>query len=194
MSTRDILLDEAEKAVRQHGLNGFSYADLSNAVGIRKASIHYHFPLKSDLTRDVLNRYAKRFLTRLAQIESLSATAAEGLEQYLKAYKDALRNGSSLCLCVALSADRESLTDDAVHSLEAFQACSLEWLTGIFEAAQNDGTVASVSAPEKEAAATLALVEGAQLIARVKQDPKQFDRAVAALRGRFAQKGDLTCA
>ena len=43
MDTRISLLDSAERAVRQRGFDGFSYADLSKEIGIRKASIHYHF-------------------------------------------------------------------------------------------------------------------------------------------------------
>ena len=47
--TRSQLLAHAEALVRTQGYAGFSYNDLSLAVGIRKASIHYHFPSKTDL-------------------------------------------------------------------------------------------------------------------------------------------------
>ena len=47
--TRAELLIQAETLVRGRGYAGFSYADLAEAVGIRKASIHHHFPTKVDL-------------------------------------------------------------------------------------------------------------------------------------------------
>ncbi|KAE9771026.1 TetR family transcriptional regulator, partial [Escherichia coli] len=33
------------------GYKSFSYADLAERVGIRKASIHHHFPGKEDLVK-----------------------------------------------------------------------------------------------------------------------------------------------
>ena len=47
--TRTELLIQAESLVRGRGWSGFSYADLAEAVGIRKASIHHHFRTKDDL-------------------------------------------------------------------------------------------------------------------------------------------------
>ncbi|MDP2026901.1 TetR/AcrR family transcriptional regulator [Sulfuriferula sp.] len=35
--------------VQRRGFNDFSYADIANEVGIRKASLHHHFPTKTDL-------------------------------------------------------------------------------------------------------------------------------------------------
>src|SRR3712207_7018673 len=46
---RDRLLDVAQELVQRVGANAMSYQDLSKALGITKASIHYHFPTKADL-------------------------------------------------------------------------------------------------------------------------------------------------
>lgn len=47
--TRDKILDVADDLVQRVGLNAMSYTHISDAVGIRKASIHHHFPRKEDL-------------------------------------------------------------------------------------------------------------------------------------------------
>ena len=65
MDTRTALLDAAENVVRMRGYDGFSYADLAGAVGIRKASIHHHFPAKQDLATAIVARYAARVVQRL---------------------------------------------------------------------------------------------------------------------------------
>lgn len=39
------------------GYKSFSYADLAERVGIRKASIHHHFPSKEDLVHAVVQEY-----------------------------------------------------------------------------------------------------------------------------------------
>jgi TetR/AcrR family transcriptional repressor of nem operon len=48
-TTKTTLLDVAEELLLTRGYNGFSYNDIAEKVGIRKASIHYHFPSKSGL-------------------------------------------------------------------------------------------------------------------------------------------------
>jgi TetR/AcrR family transcriptional repressor of nem operon len=49
MTTRDMLLDAAAELLGSVGYASFSYRDLAEKVGIRTASIHYHFPTKADL-------------------------------------------------------------------------------------------------------------------------------------------------
>ncbi|MCA8089277.1 TetR/AcrR family transcriptional regulator, partial [Burkholderia cenocepacia] len=49
VGTRDALVQAGEGLMRSMGYAAFSYADLAETVGIRKASIHHHFPTKEDL-------------------------------------------------------------------------------------------------------------------------------------------------
>jgi TetR/AcrR family transcriptional repressor of nem operon len=46
VSTYDKILRLTDTLIQQRGFLGFSYADLEKAIGIRKASIHHHFPGK----------------------------------------------------------------------------------------------------------------------------------------------------
>ena len=48
-STRDALLATAAERLQEVGWTSFSFRDLAELVGIRAASIHYHFPTKADL-------------------------------------------------------------------------------------------------------------------------------------------------
>ena len=45
-----------------------SYADLAEVVGIRKASIHHHFPTKTDLAIALLRSYEERYGAALEAI------------------------------------------------------------------------------------------------------------------------------
>ena len=47
--THDSLIELTDTLIQQNGYQGFSYADLADGLGIRKASIHYHFQTKTDL-------------------------------------------------------------------------------------------------------------------------------------------------
>ncbi len=52
-----------------------SYADISTAVGIRKARIHYHFPSKEDLLASLLERYTPSFFKLVDRILESSSSA-----------------------------------------------------------------------------------------------------------------------
>jgi TetR/AcrR family transcriptional regulator, transcriptional repressor for nem operon len=181
MDTRTALLDAAEYAARARGFDGFSYADLAEVVGIRKASIHYHFPTKADLALAVIERYAVRFFEALDQIVVDQPTGGMRLKAYIAACRAALAEGEQLCLCIAFSAGREGLSSEVLVKLGAFHVTVGLWLTEIFATGQQDGSIAGVGDCDEEAQGCLAQAEGAQLIARAVKDVSRFDAAVAGL-------------
>ena len=80
--TRNKILDVADDLVQRVGLNAMSYKHISEAVGIRKASIHHHFPKKEDLVDELLKRcefsYGDRY-REIADGEGGVAAHGEGL-------------------------------------------------------------------------------------------------------------------
>ncbi len=186
MNTRTALLDSAERAARQRGYDAFSYADLAREVGIRKASIHHHFPVKADLAFGLIERYAARFFETLDKIDGTHTNAAEKLSAYVAEYRNALADGTQLCLCVAMSAGRESLAEPVLAELNRFHESSVTWLSSVFEKSLDDQSVSGVSDPAAEARATLALMEGAQLVARAAKNLSLFDAATAAFSARLS--------
>lgn len=179
--TKTALLDVAEHAARARGIDGFSYADLAEAVGIRKASIHYHFPSKDDLSQALIERYSATLRQACLQIDRQHATGAARLKALVAVYRAALNGGETLCLCIAFTAGKESLPADVVAKVDAFRDMMLGWITELFELGLEDGTIAGVQDPSKEARATLALLEGAHLAARAAQDVAVFDQATDLL-------------
>ena len=47
--TRETIMEAGRKTVQAHGYNGLGFRELAKEVGIKSASIHYHFPTKGDL-------------------------------------------------------------------------------------------------------------------------------------------------
>ncbi len=182
--TKTALLDVAEHAARARGFDGFSYADLAEAVGIRKASIHYHFPTKANLSAALMDRYHKVLEGECQKIEAKYATGSERLRALIQLYRDALNNGKTLCLCVSLISSRESLSDEVVEKIRAFRAMMVNRIEVIFKLGQKDKTISGMTNPESEARAALALLEGAHLTARAEEDIKTFDEAVDVLKSR----------
>ena len=55
------ILDAAESRIRRFGYTGFSFRDVAADVGIKSASVHYHYPTKETLAAAVAARYSSRF-------------------------------------------------------------------------------------------------------------------------------------
>lgn len=182
--TKTALLDFAEHAARSRGFDGFSYADLSEAVGIKKASIHYHFPTKAILREALMDRYHVYVEERCHDIKTQSEVGAERLLGLIGFYREALGDGKILCLCVSLSASKDSLSKAVITKINTFRSMMVQWLAEVFKAAKDDHSIGNVSKPRDEAQATLALLEGAQLAARAEENVLVFDRAVAILKSR----------
>lgn len=186
MDTRTALLNAAEHAVRARGYDGFSYADLANAVGIRKASIHHHFPTKADLALVLIERYCANLFATLEKIAASNITAGAQLTAYIAVCRAALSGGDELCLCVAFCTGRDHLTAAVLAKLDNYHIVSARWLAVVFTTGQSDGSISGVTNAEDEAYGCLAQLEGAQLIARAAKDVKRFDLAVAMLLSRIS--------
>ena len=179
-------MNAVERASRTHGFDGFSYADIAQEVGIKKASIHHHFPSKADLALALIERYQDNFLQALVDISATQNLGGARLQAYLDAYRAGMSGGNTICLAVACSIGRKSLPDAAAKALHHFHQNNIAWLTTQFEIGKQDKSIAAVNDPELEAAAAcLALVEGAQLQARASEDLARFDLAVSALQQRI---------
>ena len=81
--TAERVVDAAEGLVQQHGYNGFSYDDVAQLVGIKKPSIHHHFPKKGELVAVVAQRYTHRFREELLSIEGKTRGRGKGHHRQL---------------------------------------------------------------------------------------------------------------
>src|SRR6266404_5647499 len=66
-------MDLAEADIRKAGYAGFSFRDLAAEIGIKSASVHYHFPTKATMAAAVARRYGDRFLAAVARRPNESA-------------------------------------------------------------------------------------------------------------------------
>ena len=185
------LLDSAEQLARERGFDAFSYADLAADVGIRTASIHYHFPSKADLSVAMMRRYHERFEQICAEIDAQNATGGARLAALINCYRLAHKDATQVCLCVTFSISKESLSSDVVSQMVAFRAMMRNWIASVFAAGKQDETIADVRDEADEAASTLCLLEGAQLSARAQNEPLAFDQAVEIVRKRTVARFQL---
>lgn len=179
--TTQQILDVAQHLVRTKGYSGFSYADISEQVGIRKASIHYHFPCKEDLARELVRRYRETIRLQLHQIEQSQADPQEQLVRFCRLYRNGLSQ-DQLCLCGMMSADLALLPETVQEEVNAFFTETEAWLTRLLQQGAETGSFRLRITPASEAALLLATLQGTQLIARAATDSEAtFDRIIDAL-------------
>lgn len=175
--TRQAIMNHGEYLVRTKGANGFSYADLANKLGIRKASIHYYFPSKNDLLDSLLESYHERHMHALEEFAQL-VSAREKLLAFVNIYRQGLLIGA-LCLCGMFTLDSSSLTLQMRKKLDSFFQDTEIWLANVFREGHSQNQWQLVDTPELEAKAFLALVQGAQIISRnASKEVEKFDTIV----------------
>ena len=106
---REEILDVAEAMIRNVGFNGFSTRDVASAVGIKSASVHYHFPTKADMGAAVTERYTDRFLDELGDPKRFKDDPREVVALYVNTFRETLTRDDKLCLCAVLGAEIGSL-------------------------------------------------------------------------------------
>lgn len=164
--TRGDLLYEAEVLVRRHGYSAFSYADLAEAVGIRKASIHHHFPTKADLAAALVVAYDARYDTALAGIMSATDDGMVRVESYGRLYLEGVEQGLG-CLCAVLATELPTLPPRLRADLALFFAKHIGWLKTALMDGQANGTVRIRLDPASHARMIVATLEGALMMERV---------------------------
>jgi len=175
------ILDAAERLVQIRGFNGFSYADVAEELGVTKASLHYHFAGKAELGEALITRYAARFAESLAKIATRPSDAKAKLDAYAKLYADVLRDDQRMCLCGMLAAEYQTLPKRMQDAVLDFFDDNEEWLRGILEQGQREGTLRFTGPPADAARMIVSGLEGAMLVARSYGDVSRFRTAATRL-------------
>lgn len=179
------ILDSAEGLVQLRGFNGFSYADVAAELALTTASLHYHFPGKSELGRALITRYATRFNAALAHIDAAGGAAPVKLAAYARLYADVLR-GRRMCLCGMLAAEYQTLPEPMRDAVIGFFDDNETWVAGVLEAGRGDGTLTFAGDPREAAQQIVSALEGAMLVARPYGDAERFETAARRLLEGFA--------
>jgi len=173
--TAEKILDLAETLIQTRGYSAFSYQDISDSLGIRKASIHYHFPSKTALGIAVVDRYVARFgaaLATLAADETRPSMAV--LELYLEPYGRFADTTDRVCLCGALAGEILALPPEMRSRVEGFFRSHQEWLAKILKRGTARGEFQLVAPAGKQARFIFSALQGGLLVKRATGDATQL--------------------
>jgi TetR/AcrR family transcriptional repressor of nem operon len=190
--TSDDILACARSLIVAGGYNGFSYADIADVVGIRKASVHHHFPSKVDLVRTLVARYRKEAEAGMANLELQVSDPLAQLRFYAGYWEACIADASApFCVCALLASQLPVLPEEVGLEVRAHFRSLSAWLTSVLERGARHGQLRLMSTPRAEAEAFMATVHGAMLSARAYGDPKIFGVVTGQLLERFAPQAAL---
>lgn len=183
MNTEEKILDACEDLIQKRGYHGFSFADVAEKVGIRKASIYYYFPAKAELGQKTVNRYRsgmRAIREDWAEAENLDVLAA--LNTYMEPIVALGRTPGASCLCGVLGGEFQSLPSIVQDEVSDFFEEHLRTLSRLFEIGRGRGVFHFSGDPEVMAKVAFSMIEGSMLIKRSLGDAVVFEEVVANLK------------
>lgn len=163
-STRDGLVKVASRTVRRGGSAALNFRDLGRAVGVKSSTVHYYFPTKADLLREIAAEYTTQFIAALDQ----RTRDSNSLKQDLLALVDLFvgAQGEKLsCLCGMLATEAELLDPKVRSTVNDFFARLQDWV--IQRAKVWDERRPGGLSPAKFADFVVSLLEGSLLLSRL---------------------------
>lgn len=183
----DDILRCARSLIIRGGYNSFSYADISSVVGIRNASIHHHFPSKSDLVRTLVAQYREEAQAGLAELERHVPDPLEQLRAYVGYWERCIADASHpFCVCALLASEIPVLPEAVALEVRAHFRSLADWLASVLERGVAQGRLALTGTARADAEMFMATVHGAMLSARAYGDAATFGAITRPLLARLA--------
>jgi TetR/AcrR family transcriptional repressor of nem operon len=186
-ATAEQILDIAQMLMQTRSYSAFSYQDIADTLGIRKASIHYHFATKADLGVAVVDRYVEHFGSALAAMaEDSSRSSLALLDFYCEPYLQFARTDDRVCLCGALAAETLALPIEMRERVARFFRYHQAWLERILARGAQCGEF-KLSAPAARTARMIfGAMQGALIVKRTTGDMTQLKDVILALKAQLA--------
>lgn len=187
--TAERILDLAETLIQTRGYSAFSYQDIADSLGIRKASIHYHFASKTDLGIAVVNRYIDRFGAGLAAIDDdQSKSSVAMLDFYVQPYLQFASTPDRVCLSGALAGEMLALPPELRERVDHFFRTHQAWLTKIIKRGAARGEFKLPAPAPKVARFIFSALQGALLVKRTTDDPSQLNDVISVMKLQLAAR------
>jgi TetR/AcrR family transcriptional repressor of nem operon len=190
METRTKILNSAQRLIQTRSFEGFSFQDIADEVGIRKASLYHHFDSKDAVAIAVLKRGADWITGQLDATKELAPP--ERLERYFDLFHDLHGKAERMCPGGSFASVFGAVSPAVQRALHAFTKMHLDWLEGVVrEGAALGAFEIGGQAPRDVALQIFSSVQGALLTGRLTADPGVLDAVATELRTylRYTPKG-----
>ncbi len=178
--TRKKILNTALKFIQSKSYNSFSFNDIAKEVGIKKASVHYHFESKEILGIAAVKNYKEKIIYLTKKLDDSTQDLWEKLEHYFAFFKAGLKT-NYVCPAAVLSAEINSIPKEMENELKTLFDYYMEWLAKILELGRVSKVFSFKKKPIEMALFVSSAIEGAMLFARAYNKPNHYDITVESI-------------
>jgi TetR/AcrR family transcriptional regulator, transcriptional repressor for nem operon len=172
------ILNAAQDLIQERGFNGFSFRDIAAKVGIRSASIHYHYPTKTELASAVTAHYRAMFQDKLDSLQTADLSQIEKLRAYGELFVATLRESNKVCLCGVLASEAETLPIAVRNEVRQFFDAQHSWLIKVIEEGKRSNEIRASLNSASFSSSFIAALEGAMIIARSVEEPQRLKQTL----------------
>ena len=181
MSTKQKILDAAQDLIQTRSFHGFSFQDIADRVGVRKASLYHHFESKDAVALAVLERAADWVRTQSAKLDGEDAGAR--LERYFEMFRDIHGKGERMCPGGSFASVFGGISSSVQSALHRFTKLHLDLLESIIrEGVERGEFQIKAQRPRDVAMQIFAGVQGALMTGRLTGDAHVIDAVTAEFR------------
>ncbi len=181
------ILDVAAELLQTRSFSAFSYQDISERIGISKATLHHHFASKEDLGIALAERFLVQTKSVLQEITQHHQKPWDQFGAYLGFVSDTMRSGTKICCGGVLQAEHNVIPEAMRERISQLHSFVLTWLSSLLAEGRRQGTMRFDGKPEDQAALVQAAMQGALQQARAR-GPGQFTAVVRQLKSSMKAK------
>jgi TetR/AcrR family transcriptional repressor of nem operon len=175
VDTSDRIMDVAHQLLAERGFSAFSYADIAEAIHIRKASIHHHFPTKTALVVAVLERHRLRMQEAHTGLDEHVSSPVDRLKKYVDYWEACIRNMTEpFCIAALLGAELPGLPEEVQIEIGKHFIALRQWIEKTLKEGVKQKSIKLRDTAAVEAEALMAAVHGGMISARVNSSSVLF--------------------
>lgn len=186
-ATRERILEAASRLFYQYGYHATGLDRILAEAGVTKGNFYYHFKSKEELALATLDWQFETIASGVASLRAKHTSALDALLAILDFFAGVIteqKNSGGICGCyfgnftLELSNENPAVSARLKTVFKHYQQAFRDLL----EQAAAAGELPAHADPEQLAAVTLSLLEGAILIDKAHQEPREVRRAVEFLK------------
>jgi len=174
MNRKDQILEVATELVQTRGYSAFSYQDLSDRLGIAKASIHHHFPSKEDLGKAVAEKYDADVRAALAEAKRKSDDPWIQLEGYLQFVLGIMKTKDRICAAGSVQSEINVVPKAMGKSMCRLVQHVVGWISEVIETGRDRNVMDFPGTADNQAAMIFSAAQGAMQYGRASGEKKAY--------------------
>ncbi|MBC7713187.1 MAG: TetR/AcrR family transcriptional regulator [Rhizobacter sp.] len=185
--TKTQALNLAKGYLQTLGFNGFSFQTIADALGIKKASLHYYFASKEEMGLAVMEDYIEGHKVWAKKVHDLPSKIK--LEKLIKGFCAlSSKKRDMICPVGSFSSDFNTVTPKMKKKIKQFHFLIRDWLMETLEQGKKEGTIKRSLDTETGADWFLSTLQGAIQIARLRGEQDSLKKIVDTMLENFHGK------